>query len=279
MNKWLMIIDIEKCENCNNCFLACKDEHYQNDWKPYTLSQPLHGHRWMNILTREQGEFPYISVTYLPKPCFHCEDAACVRNTSKKEIYQRSDGIVVVDPEKARGKRNLVKACPQGAIWWNEENQTPQKCTLCAHLLDDGWKAPRCVQACPTGALTFKSLPEEELFSFIKANDLESFHKVMRGRSIVMYKNLSLYRKCFIAGSVATRKNGVEECVEGVTVELFKNGSLVDQKITDSFGEYRFSGLPEKRGKYQIRVIYQHKVTDEFDIELVESCFAKVSWI
>jgi Fe-S-cluster-containing dehydrogenase component len=29
MKKWNLIIDIEKCEDCNNCFLACKDEHVE----------------------------------------------------------------------------------------------------------------------------------------------------------------------------------------------------------------------------------------------------------
>jgi Fe-S-cluster-containing dehydrogenase component len=28
-------------------------------------------------------------------------------------------------------------------------------CNGCAHLLDDGWKEPRCVDACQTGALKF----------------------------------------------------------------------------------------------------------------------------
>ena len=26
MKPWYMIVDVAKCENCNNCFLACKDE-------------------------------------------------------------------------------------------------------------------------------------------------------------------------------------------------------------------------------------------------------------
>ncbi|GAG02536.1 unnamed protein product, partial [marine sediment metagenome] len=39
MNKWNLIIDIEKCEDCNNCFLACKDEHVDNDWPGYAVSQ------------------------------------------------------------------------------------------------------------------------------------------------------------------------------------------------------------------------------------------------
>jgi len=32
MKKWYFIIDVEKCENCQNCFLACKDEFAGNDW-------------------------------------------------------------------------------------------------------------------------------------------------------------------------------------------------------------------------------------------------------
>ena len=62
MKKWHLVIDVAKCENCNNCLMACKDEHCGNDWSGYTLSQPLHGHRWMNILRRERGEFPVIDV-------------------------------------------------------------------------------------------------------------------------------------------------------------------------------------------------------------------------
>jgi len=32
MKKWAMIIDVAKCENCNNCFLSCKHEHIGNDF-------------------------------------------------------------------------------------------------------------------------------------------------------------------------------------------------------------------------------------------------------
>ena len=62
MNKWNMIIDVAKCHDCNNCFLACKDEFVDNDWPPYSVSQPLHGHRWMDIMRKERGQFPLIDV-------------------------------------------------------------------------------------------------------------------------------------------------------------------------------------------------------------------------
>ncbi|XFO68983.1 hypothetical protein SPSIL_052110 [Sporomusa silvacetica DSM 10669] len=32
MKKWHLIIDVEKCEDCNNCHMACKDEHVGNEW-------------------------------------------------------------------------------------------------------------------------------------------------------------------------------------------------------------------------------------------------------
>lgn len=151
MKKWHMIIDVAKCEDCNNCFLACKDEHIGNEWPGYTLEQPLHGHRWINIMRRERGQFPLIDVAYRPTPCMNCDQAPCIE-ASQGSILKRPDGIVLIDYQKAKGKKDLVKACPYGAIWWNEENQTPQKCTSCAHLLDEGWQQPRCVQACPLDA-------------------------------------------------------------------------------------------------------------------------------
>ena len=60
MKKAYMIIDVEKCEDCNNCFMACKDEYVDNEFLPYSSAQPRHGHRWMNIVRRERGaRFPY----------------------------------------------------------------------------------------------------------------------------------------------------------------------------------------------------------------------------
>ena len=53
-------------------------------------------------------------------------------------------------------------SCPYRVIFWNEAANIPQKCTFCAHLLDDGWSEPRCVEACPTEALVFGDLDDPE---------------------------------------------------------------------------------------------------------------------
>jgi hypothetical protein len=49
---------------------------------------------------------------------------------------------------------------PYDAIFFNEDLNLAQKCTGCAHLIDDGWAEPRCADACPTEAL--KMMEEDE---------------------------------------------------------------------------------------------------------------------
>ena len=55
-------------------------------------------------------------------------------------MRKRDDGIVLIDPVKAKGRQDLVDACPYGHIWWNEELKVPQAWPFDAHLLDQGWQ-------------------------------------------------------------------------------------------------------------------------------------------
>ena len=242
MNTWRMIIDVARCLDCNNCTLACKDEHVDNEWPGYALAQPRHGHRWIDVERTERGEFPLIDVAYMPVLCMHCADAPCVK-ASDGAIARRDDGIVLIDPVKAKGRLELAGSCPYGLIWWNEAEQTPQKCTLCAHLIDDGWTQPRCVQACPTGALRVELLDEEAMRLKAEAEKLECLHPEFNTRPRVYYRNLYRYASCFLGGSVAAAKDGVEECLAGADVSLFHNGRAVAKTVTDDFGDFRFDSL------------------------------------
>ncbi|MFH1124062.1 MAG: 4Fe-4S dicluster domain-containing protein, partial [Pseudomonadota bacterium] len=112
MKKWNLIIDVEKCEDCNNCFLSCKDEHVENDFPGYSAAQPRHGHRWVNILRKERGQYPLIDVAYLPIPCMHCDSPPCMEKDRKGAVLKRDDGIVLIDPVKGKGQAALVGACP-----------------------------------------------------------------------------------------------------------------------------------------------------------------------
>ena len=102
-----------------------------------------------------------VDVAYLPIPCMHCDDAPCL--TEDGAVYKREDGIVLIDSDKAKGRKDLLDLCPYGTVWWNDEAQVAQKCTFCARLLDDGWAEPRCVQACPTGAMRFVLIDQADM--------------------------------------------------------------------------------------------------------------------
>jgi len=253
MKKWRLIIDVERCEDCNNCFLACKDEHVGNEHPGYAAEQPRHGHRWMNISRKERGSGSLTDVFYLPQPCMHCENAPCV-TAGKGAVTRRPDGIVLINPVKAKGMKDLVKSCPYGAIWWNEEAQLPQKCTLCAHLLDSGWTKPRCVQACPSEALRIIKADDEEMRDIIAREGLEPYRPEHGTSPGVLYRNLKRHTHAFIAGSVARKEDDITDCVKGARVRLYKDGRTLAEAVTDCFGDFKFDGLEENSGGYGVDI-------------------------
>jgi Fe-S-cluster-containing dehydrogenase component len=173
---------------------------------------------------------------------------------------------VLIDPKKAAGRRDLVDACPYGAIVWSEDSGAPQKCTLCAHLLDDGWTKPRCVQVCGPGALSFVREDDETFARRVAAEGLVALHAGRPGDTAVCYKNLSRFDSCFIAGSVAVSTEGVTDCAIAATVTLSKmaasaggsadacEGGMLQTAVTDVFGDFKFDGLDAESGDYCVEV-------------------------
>lgn len=283
MTRYGMLVDVTKCNGCHSCFLACKDEYCGNAHPGYSAPQPMTGHYWMRIAITERGRFPKVKVDYTAIPCLHCDDPACVaaaeRAGVKGAIYKRKDGIVLIDPKKAKGKKELVAGCPYRVIYWNEEEQLPQKCTLCAHLLDDGWKQPRCVEACPTEALLFGDLddPKSELAKALAAakGKVEVLHPEYKLDEKVRYVGLP---KAFVAGAVVFGDK--DECAAGVKVTLEPaagGGKAAGARAkatgpgagaagagaglaaakqtteTDAFGDFEFEGLPANTS-YKIKI-------------------------
>lgn len=270
MKTWHLMIDVAKCHDCNNCFLACKDEYIENDFPPYSLAQPRHGHRWMNILRKERGQYPKVDVTYLPVPCMHCDDAPCIKASKGGAVYKREDGIVLIDPEKAKGQKGIVEACPYGAVWWNDEKGVPQKCTFCVHLLEVGWKQPRCVQACPTEALSVVCVDETEMAKIIETENLEVYLPQYNTRPRVYYKNLYRYTRCFIAGNVALRDT--DECAESAWVTLIDDAkNKIGEVETNNYGDFKIDDLEENNGKYTLKIGYQEYEEQTIEVDLKTS--------
>jgi Fe-S-cluster-containing dehydrogenase component len=241
MARYGLLIDVTKCTGCYNCFLACRDEYSGNDYPGYSAAQPVDApQNWMQIKDVERGTYPKPKLDYVPMPCQQCADAPCMEPALDGAVYRRPDGIVMIDPEKAKGQTQIAKACPYRVIFWNKDLQTPQKCTMCAHLLDAGWKEPRCVEACPTGALTFGDLsdPNSEIVAAAAGAKTEDYHPEYGTKPVVKY--IGIPKRLVVGEVLLTDQRDV--CPEGVIVTLEGNG-VKQVTHTDCFGDFEFDGL------------------------------------
>lgn len=179
MTKYAMAIDLERCNGCNACVIACKVEH----------NAPL-GILLTTILEKEVGQYPNANRVFYPVLCNHCDEPPCVPVCPAKATYKREDGIVLVDWNKCIGCGACIQACPYDQRFHVEDDRTafptgegnyvnpdahkapkgvPMKCDFCFHRVDRGDK-PACVEACPTEARIFGTLdggetPLNELIS------------------------------------------------------------------------------------------------------------------
>lgn len=262
MAKYGMVIDITRCNGCYTCFLACRDEYWNNDYPPYSLAQPFTGQFWTRVIEKERGKYPKVKVAYIHLQCMHCQDAPCAKVAQNNAVYERPDGIVIIDPEKAVGQKEIVSACPYRVIFWNEEKNIPQKCTFCAHLLDKGWKEPRCVEACPTGARVFGDLddPNSEVSKLIASEKVETLHPEYELKPRVYYIGLP---KRFIAGTVVFGDK--DECAENVDVTLSRDGEKQTIK-TNNYGDFEFEGL-EAEKEYSVKIEHSGYAPKEFTVQ------------
>jgi Fe-S-cluster-containing dehydrogenase component len=254
MKKWNLIVDVSLCTNCANCFLAVKDEYCSNTFPGYSEAQPLHGHYWIDIKRRERGAGSLMDVAYLPTTCNQCDNAPCIKASQNDAIYKREDGIVMIDPDKSIGQKQLVKACPYGNIWWNEALELPQKWCFDAHLLDNSWKEPRVTKVCATGALKAVLITDEDMKKMCEREQLEALRPELNSMPHVWYKNMYRFRDEFISGSIICSKNGQTDCVADAQVTLVKNSESLKTLKTDFFGDFKFDGLPTDSGVYEVKI-------------------------
>jgi molybdopterin-containing oxidoreductase family iron-sulfur binding subunit len=161
--RFVMVIDLSKCQNARKCMAACQNAHHL---------RPEQHH--INVLKMEETENtpPY----YMPKPCQHCDNPPCVAVCPVDATFKRQDGIVLIDNERCIGCRFCIAACPYSArifnwtepinaqvdkdLEYNVELNVPQKkgtiskCLFSADQVRLG-KLPYCVSACPNGVYYF----------------------------------------------------------------------------------------------------------------------------
>ena len=151
--RYAMVIDVRRCVGCHACSVACKSE----------FKVPLGVWRsWVKQV--ERGRFPNTQRHFLPRLCNHCDSPACVEACPTKASYQRDDGIVMIREERCIGCKLCMAACPYDARFLHPDKKIVNKCTFCAHRVDEG-VVPACVNTCQGGARIFGDLndPDSEV--------------------------------------------------------------------------------------------------------------------
>ncbi|NVO00413.1 MAG: 4Fe-4S dicluster domain-containing protein [Geobacteraceae bacterium] len=107
--RWSMLIDLRKCVGCHACTIGCISE---NKLPPQLKYRPVHEY--------EQGQYPDVSRTFLPKPCMQCDKPPCVDicpvkgsdGATWKEEDGVAAGIVAINYDKCIGCQKCIAACP-----------------------------------------------------------------------------------------------------------------------------------------------------------------------
>jgi Fe-S-cluster-containing dehydrogenase component len=232
----VVAIDSARCINCSNCHIACKDEYCDNDWSPVAAPQGK-GQFWIRIQERQAARGTRMRLERIPVMCQHCARPSCIESCKAQAIYKRSDGIVIIDPELCNGCGACQHACGYGVIFENTERKIFQKCTLCAHLLDNGWEQPRCVTVCPVDALAF--VEHEELRDENNQAPIEKLWPELGTQPRVTYFNLP---KPFLAGAVFSPQEDL--CLENVELNLScpATGASYASR-TDFLGEFKIDNI------------------------------------
>ena len=256
MKRWALEIDVKRCINCANCILATKDEYVGNVFPGYSAEQPPEGVETIKIVRHVRGEGSSTDISYIPKTCNHCDDAPCIKAAGDGSIYKRADGIVMIDPVKAKNRRELVDACPYGMILWNRQAAVPQNWNFDAHLLDAGWTEPRCAQACPTNAIRALKLDDEELAKRIEEEGLSTLNPELNTKPRVFYRGLDEVLCHLITGNICeVAGNGRQQNLAGVEVVLIDSAEGGERSTkTDAFGDFRFDGLTAEVSTIEVRL-------------------------
>lgn len=186
MTRLAIAIDLHRCIGCATCAMACKMQNNVPD-----------GMLWNRVLTNNcnlydgaEGTYPYLSRTYIPLACQHCDNAACLRACPTGATYKDDKGRVEIDYDKCIGCRMCMAACPYNArvFNWNEPSRSTgfnygdknvpvrpkgvmEKCTLCKERTDKDLE-PMCVHCCPGDARIYGDLddPDSEINKVIREN-------------------------------------------------------------------------------------------------------------
>src|SRR5262244_2740177 len=195
--KWVMVLDLAKCDGCRDCTKACNKMHFV---------PPMQ--EWIKVY--EVADNPTAGEYYMPRPCMHCDNPPCVRACPVGATFKRTDGIVMQDNDRCIGCRECIAQCPYSARSFNwaeplhsseelsakysmeqmypHRKGTIEKCGFCPHMLREG-KLPVCASACTMGAIYFGDELEDAVTNS-KGETLQLSKTVKRGAGYRLMEEL-----------------------------------------------------------------------------------------
>lgn len=177
-----VLVDTTRCVGCRGCEAACAEAN--------GLPAPAEGEDVFKApRDLSTTAFTVVNRTEAPdggdrfgkRQCMHCLAPACASACPVRALDKKPTGPVTYDPSKCMGCRYCMVACPFEVPRYEYEALAPRvrKCTFCAPRQEKGLP-PACVEACPSGALTFGRRHEllEEAKRRIYAEPDRYVHKV-----------------------------------------------------------------------------------------------------
>ncbi|MCL2496832.1 MAG: nitrate reductase [Clostridiales bacterium] len=145
-----IMIEIDKCDGCKNCAIACMQAHREVEGSIYTLnlSDPRNESRNF-VLLNAQGQ-------YVPLFCRHCDEPECEMScTSGALTKDKETGHIYYDEEQCGACFICVMNCPFGLPKPDRFSHSKViKCDFCR----DNETGPNCVRLCPKKAISVKEV-------------------------------------------------------------------------------------------------------------------------
>ena len=191
MARWGMVIDLDRCNGCQACEIACRSENNIPSCGP-RAARENRIISWMRVSAEVHGEWPEVRSRFVPQPCMHCDRPPCTLVCPVGATSIDSEGIVNQIYARCIGCRYCANACPYTVKFFNwrppsyPDSVLPglnpdvsvrpvgvvEKCTFCSHRLQRARDqariedrplreedyVPACAESCPTGAITFGDL-------------------------------------------------------------------------------------------------------------------------
>lgn len=190
--RWVMVIDLAKCDGCKKCTVGCNKMHHtppDREWlKVYEMEDEHHRTYWF------------------PKPCFQCDNPPCTKVCPVDATFKRQDGVVLIDNERCIGCRFCMAACPYSTRFFNwgppakepaeqahayspetglpRKMGTVEKCDFCPDLAAQGILPP-CVTSCGMGAIYYGDENEDAVTN--SKGETERLHQLIESRAAYRY--------------------------------------------------------------------------------------------